>query len=361
MKLKQLQIENYRNIESACFVPDDGLTVIAGLNGQGKTNLIESIFLLTGSKSFRTSKDIDLIKQDKELSRIIGKTLSDKKENDISIVVEGGKEGRKGRYAKINGVDYGRATNIAGVFTAVVFEPNHLSLVKSGPDGRRKFIDAALCQLYPSYITVLRRFTRALTQKNALLRRYYSIYDADTQLDVFDIELAQSGEEITKRRKEWVENIAKKAQMFYKELSSDAEKLNVNFLAGADLGTLQDVLYHARERDIKTGYSTKGPQREDFEVSLNDKKARIFGSQGQQRSCVLALKLAEAELAKDISGQHPVLLLDDVLSELDEGRKEYLLSKVEGKQSFISCCDASVFEKTAGKLVYIHNGKLKEN
>lgn len=358
MKLNSLFVENIRNIEKAEFIPDKEITVIAGLNGQGKTNLLESIWLLTGSKSFRGSKDIELVKHNQEYGKITGEIQTKSRESKIEITVSGTLKKAKGRFAKVNGVDYGRAVQTAGIFNAVVFEPGHLHLVKGGPDNRRRFVDAALCQLYPGYIDILRRFNRALTQKNSLLKKYSYTSDADSILDVFDIELQGTGEEITKRRKEYLDSAGSSAENYYAEISGDAEKMKIKFCPCCEPGYLGELLRYSRNRDIRVGYSTSGPQREDFEVSLDDKNARTYASQGQRRSIVLSLKLAEAGQILEATGEHPVMLLDDVLSELDIGRQNYLLSRMEGKQSFITACDDSILKKTGGKVVFMNEGSL---
>lgn len=358
MRLESLLVQNCRNIEEIYFTPDPELTVIAGKNGQGKTNLLECIWLLTGSKSFRGSKDIELVKRGKLFGRIEGDTVTDQKQNAIELIIAGSESHKKGRKAKINGVDYGRATSIAGTFTAVVFDPGHLTLIKGGPEGRRKFLDAALCQLYPGYIGILRRFTRALSQKNALLKKYYQTPDADGILDVFDTEIAITGEEISRRRKEYLSIAGPAAENFYAEISDGAEVLTLSYLENCEQGGLFSLLREKRHVDIRVGFSTSGPQREDFEALLNNQSVRIFGSQGQQRSVVLSLKLAEAAHAKEISGEHPVLLLDDVLSELDEKRQAYLLSRIHGKQSFVTTCDPSAFGRAGGKVITLEKGEL---
>ena len=360
MRLDSLQVQNYRNIENASFTPDPQLTVIAGQNGQGKTNLLESIWLLTGSKSFRGSKDLEMVKRDALFGKIEGAGVSQNKTNNIEILVAGAENPKKGRFAKINGVDYGRATSIAGTFTAVVFDPGHLSLTKGGPEGRRKFLDAALCQLYPGYIGILRRFTRAISQKNALLKKYYQTADADSILDVFDAEIAASGEEISRRREDYLLSAGPAAEQFYKEISDGAELLQIQYERSCEAGGLEELLKRKRSTDVRAGFSTTGPQREDFETLLDSQSARAFGSQGQQRSIVLSLKLAEAAMALEVSGEHPVLLLDDVLSELDETRQAYLLSRMSGKQSFVTTCDPAAFNRTAGKIVTVQAGKVNE-
>lgn len=358
MQLKELAVVDFRNIQNASLIFEKELTVISGDNGQGKTSLLESIFLLTGSKSFRGAKDLELVRHQADFAKVKGTTIEPDRENTIELLIEGGQSGRRGRFAQVNGVDYGRATAIAGKFTAVVFEPNHLSLIKSGPEGRRKFLDAALCQLYPNYISVLRRYNRALVQKNALLRKYYESQDADALLDAFDAELSGSGTEITQKRLQYLQYLSPISEAFYSDLSRGQEKMQIHFSPSSEKDELLEKLQQARKRDIHAGFSTVGPHREDFEVIIKEKSARTYGSQGQQRSGVLSLKLAESEVAYKITGEKPVLLLDDVLSELDEGRQSYLLSQMHGIQSFVSCCDASVFQKTSGQIVHVQEGKF---
>lgn len=368
MKLNKLHVQNFRNIQEEILVPDSLLTIIAGDNGQGKTNLLESIWLLTGSKSFRSSKDMELIEQGFAYSKIAGIIEENDGDNtgensfnkEINIHICTGKETKKGRFAKVNGVDFGRAAAIAGIFTAVVFEPDHLSLVKSGPEGRRRFLDAALCQLYPGYLGILRRFTKALSQKNALLRKYFTYPDADSILDAYDAAIVASGEEITKRRREYLSIVGNEAENFYSDLTQNKEKLEIRFMPSCDEGKLADLLQSRRSNDIRAGYSTAGPQREDFEAIVNGRSARNFGSQGQQRSVVLSLKLAEAVRVKQVTGNHPVMLLDDVLSELDTERQSYLLGKMEGKQTFVTTCDEGAYRRAGGKIVRIKNGIVVE-
>lgn len=358
MNLHSIEVQNFRNITEAELFADPILTVIAGENGQGKTNLLESIWLLTGSKSFRGAKDMDLVKQGEDFSRISGKTETTEKTNQIELLVSSPTSGKRGRSAKVNGVDYGRATAIAGIFTAVVFHPGHLRLVQGGPEGRRKFLDAALCQLYPNYINLYRRFTRALTQKNAVLKKYYSIPDADSLLDAFDEEMIVTGEEISNRRSDYLAMAGPFATQLYAELSQKAETLEIVFFPCAEKGSLAQAIRKARSTDIRAGFCTVGPHREDFETYINEKSARVYGSQGQQRSAVLCLKLAEAACANEVTGEHPVMLLDDVLSELDEKRQGYLLNRMQGKQTFVTTCDISAFGRTAGKIIEVENGKI---
>ncbi len=359
MRLNALEIHNFRNIEQASFSPHPQLTVIAGENGQGKTNLLEAVFLLTGSKSFRAAKDLELVRRGELNSQLTGKAEDGQTQSEIAITIFGVGAAKKGRYAKINGVDYGRATAIAGRFTAVVFAPGHLSLVKAGPEGRRRFLDAALCQLYPGYVGILRRYLRALAQKNALLKKYRETPDADALLDIFDSELAESGREISQRRGEYLQHMAPAAEQFYSQLSKGRETLNIEFLACCGDGDIEGLLKRCRNRDLRAGFCTAGPHREDFEALIDGESARVYGSQGQQRSVVLSLKLAEAQRAKEVSGQHPVMLLDDVLSELDENRQSFLLAGMQGKQNFLTTCDAAPLKHCGGQVVFMEAGRLQ--
>lgn len=358
MRLESLRVQNFRNLCQQGFEADPELTVISGQNGQGKTNLLECVWLLTGSKSFRGSRDVDLVQHGEEFARIEGNALCAAQPKKIEIAIGGAESDKRGRSAKVNGVSYPRATAIAGIFTAVVFDPGHLSLVKGGPEGRRRFLDAALCQLYPGYVATLRRFARALTQKNALLKKYRVTPDADFLLDTFDSELAFTGEEITTRRNEYLAKAGPLARQIYSEISGGAEEIRLVFLPCCEKGGLQALMKQSRPADIKAGFCTAGPHREDFETFLSESSAKAYGSQGQQRSVALSLKLAEAGNAHLITGDHPVLLLDDVLSELDESRQHYLLSKMSGKQSFVTTCDATAFKRTAGKIVVMEKGEI---
>lgn len=358
MKLLSLYVENFRNIEDIQLAVENELTLITGQNGQGKTSLLEAIWMLTGGKSFRGGKDLELVRQGKELGRVSGNVQGFSRPEEIEVTVYGEYSPKKGRFARVNGVDYGRASEIAGHFTAVVFYPDHLRLVKGSPEGRRKFIDAALCQLYPGYLSILRRYGRALAQKNALLKQYHKTPDADALLDAFDAELAADGFEMIRRRKEFTEKTGKIAEKYYEEITNHTETGIFTYSPCCVQEQLSAYIYEARPRDIRAGFATAGPHREDLEITINEKPARAFASQGQQRSAVLCLKLAEAAYMAEVTKEHPVMLLDDVLSELDETRKEYLLYKMGGMQSFITSCTNEAGQKTKGEILRIKAGKI---
>ena len=341
------------------FEPGEFLTVISGDNGQGKTNLLESVWLLSGAKSFRGSKDGELIKNGCSSAHIKGEVDGDgdKKVFEIAIYGEGAE--KKGRYAKINGVDYGRASGIAGRFFAVVFAPSHLNLIKGSPDVRRRFLDAALCQLYPKYINLHSRYTRALMQKNILLKRTRTHAFVVDQLDAFDKDIIECGFEIVRRRREYVTRLKPFIEKNYNSISNGAENILVRYMNDtADINAFAKGVQQARTQDLYAGFSTFGPHRDDIELLLNGADAKVYASQGQQRSAVLSIKLAEAEQILDVAGANPVMLLDDVLSELDGRRQEFLLSKIENKQVLITGCDPKLFGSHTGKHIVISGGEI---
>ena len=370
MRLLSLEVRNYRNIAAAQLQPGRELTVICGNNGQGKTNLLEAIWLLTGGKSFRGGKDAELVRRGETFAVLEAVTQRARQEDQepddptrIRMTVGTPEASRPGRYASVNGLAPKRAASLAGSFPAVVFDPGHLSLVKGAPEGRRKFLDAALCQLYPGYLTSYRRYVRALQQKNALLRHSQTGQERPyaekcALLDVLNAELAVQGEVIQKRRRDYLALLGPIACSNYAELSRGAERMTVQYLAQFEPGGLADLLRQRRNEELRAGQSLCGIHREDLELLLDGQPAKVFASQGQQRSVVLSLKMAEAAAAAQITGEHPVLLLDDVLSELDDGRKQYLLTRMKEKQTFVTSCDDAAFLKTDGEVYRMNGGVL---
>ena len=329
MRLLSLEVANYRNIAAAQLEPGRELTVICGNNGQGKTNLLEAIWLLTGGKSFRGGKDAELVRRGETfavLEAVTQRTRQEDQEPDepanVRITVGTPDAQRPGRYASVNGSPPKRAAGLAGSFPAVVFDPGHLSLVKGAPEGRRRFLDAALCQL--------------------------------------NVELAAQGEAIQKRRREYLALLTPLACANYAELSHGAERMAVRYAAQFEPGGLSALLKQRQNEELRAGQSLCGIHREDVELLLDDQPAKVFASQGQQRSVVLSLKMAEAAAAARITGEHPVLLLDDVLSELDEGRKQYLLTRMKEKQTFVTSCDDTAFLKTDGEVYRMNGGVLSK-
>ncbi len=244
-----------------------------------------------------------------------------------------------------------------------MFEPDLLSLVKGGPDGRRRFLDSALCQVYRPYLVALRRYMRLTAQKNALLKSYDITPNGGVLLDTYDEQLAEYGALIMDHRCKFLAAAAPIAAQNYKDISHGAETLELHYQMCTPAPTadaLLEKLHAMRPAELRAGFCLAGPHREDLEILLDGQPARIYGSQGQQRSCVLAMKLAEATVVGDLFGEHPVLLLDDVLSELDDERQTYLLTRMGEHQTIVTTCDTAAFARTNGKIVMVKGGTVAE-
>ena len=351
MRVERLKLNNFRNIENAEFSFDEKINVISGENAQGKTNIIESIWLFCGAKSFRFTKDSSFVKfgerkGETEMDFISGSVL-----HNAKIVFS------EKRTAELDGNELKGASELAGFFKAVVFSPADLSLVGGGPDKRRKFLDLSIGQLYPGYIEMLRSYTRAVMQRNKLIKEYKYDPSVSIMLDVFEDEIAERGSKITEYRKKFLERLNKFVPSIYSGLSSGREDIKSLYVANTEPNMLKETLKEGRYQDSLLGVTSAGPHRDDIDLLINGISARAYGSQGQKRSVAIALKLASLNVFGDISGEYPVCLLDDVLSELDEARQNYILNHVKDWQTFITCCDSSsVTRLMSGKVFSIKDG-----
>jgi len=367
MRLNELQIKNYRNLENSIFKFNSNINYIYGDNAQGKTNLLETIWMLTGTRSFRGSKDSQIIKFEKQYAGLIGKFLTQEIVQEIKINFAQGK-----RKIFLNGVAKRNPSEAIGKFRSVLFSPIHLSLVKDGPDNRRKFLDAAICQLKPTYTKTVIEYSQTLKHRNALLKNVLKNRDDRYLIDVWDQKLSILGSKVIKQRLSYLTQFLLKLKELYLEISGNKEFLEITYVPtitkdASDFYSekeLQESFFSLLKNkeliDIKLGYTSIGPHKDELKITLNGKSLRHFGSQGQQRSVVLAMKLAEASVLEKEIQDSPVILLDDVMSELDDYRKEYLISKIKNKQVFITGCDASLskrfnkaskFQILGGKLV----------
>ena len=360
MKINSIEIENFRNIEKLKLNFED-VNIIWGENAQGKTNLIEAIYLFTGSKSFRGVRDKELVKfgEKKAELKIDFENKSRKQNAELSIM------GR--RTAKLNEIEKKSVTALGDELKAVIFSPVHLSMVKDGPIERRKFIDNSLCQLKSNYRSVLKEYNRCLAQRNMLLKDIKNKFNLEDMLYIWDKNLAKSGAKIIYQREKYVEALLPFATEIFDGLSKGREKIDLRLNCGFECKnlTVSEIeneftkqLISNRNNDLINKITTVGPHRDDMEILINGKSARLYGSQGQQRSCVLALKLAEASLLKEMTDDEPLALLDDVMSELDESRQDYILNHIKNWQVFITCCDANtVLRLKKGKTFHIENGR----
>jgi DNA replication and repair protein RecF len=360
--VNKLTLKNYRNIKDLVLKPSKGINIIFGENAQGKTNLIEALWLFTGCKSFRTSKDSELVSFNEDFSVAELEFFAFEREQTAKIVNE------KKRKAFLNGVELSSPSKLIGEFTTVVFSPVHLSLIKDGPAARRRFIDVALCQLKPRYAAFLQKYNKALQQRNFLLKDIQYHSELLDTLDVWDERLCQLATPIIKERLEYIKILTPASKEVYNGLSDGKEEMGIIYKSEADFnGLSEDEIYfklrelvkNSRKEDIIQKSTSIGPHRDDIEITVNGLSARSFGSQGQQRSCAIALKLGEAEIVSSFTGEKPVALLDDVMSELDESRQDYILNKIKDWQVFITCCDENqVLRLCEGKTFEMKDGRL---
>ncbi len=356
MRIRRLAFDRFRNLAPAELVADGGINVLYGDNAQGKTNLLEAMWLFTGGKSFRGAKDASLVQKGEELARLELDFFAQGRDQTATLLLQ------KGRQASLNGVKLKSGSQLAGTFRAVVFSPSDLTLVKDGPGERRRFLDVAICQLWPKYRTVYQSYLRAVTQRNALLKdaRFHSqLFD---MLAVYETEIAQKGARLVSYRKRYLDRLTPFAQEIYSGMAGGRERLALAY-EGVDGGDTPEGLFAAlkaaRREDMATAMTSVGPHRDDLALSVDGLDARQFASQGQQRSIVLALKLAEAAVLRDVAGEQPVALLDDVMSELDGLRQDYILNHIRDWQVFLTVCDRAALRRmTTGAVFRVESGRL---
>ncbi len=363
MIVSGIHLENFRNYEEVNLSPVPGLNILYGNNGQGKTNVIEAVNMCACARSHRTSKDVELIRHGSSFYNIdlkyyasYAEVLDDAYEESVGIrykrLVTVGNEFK--RELTKDGISVPRVVDFVGTFHAVIFAPEDLSLVKDGPAVRRRFLDLLLSQIKPSYFQNLQLFSRILKQRNTLLKQFrdlgksLDLFQAE-QLSMWDEEFARVAANLIMDRLQLIDKLSFWAGDIHKKISGGLEKLRLVYrtLSGVTIDLQQaDIvdnvfqrLKKTRNEDIFRGSTSSGPHRDDFDLLINDFTLKSFGSQGQQRTAVLALKMAELEIIRHQVNEAPVLLLDDVLSELDIGRREHLLNSLQHVQIFVTCTD----------------------
>ncbi len=357
MKISKIEINNFRNIESMTLEPSRKTNIIYGMNAQGKTNLIEAVWMFSGLKSFRGAHDKELLKFGCDSAKLKLQYMGSGLENTAEINIA------EKRSFKINGVELKSPAEMTEESNIVVFSPDQLSIIKDGPSLRRGFINTAISSIYKTYGENLKKYNRILQQRNAVLKdAKYSRYIYDMIVD-YDNVLAAYGEKIVTARKRYIERIMEFLPNILGGLTNKREFVICSYKTeGLSEGSADEIkqrLRETREEDISAGSTSVGPHRDDLYFTINDIDVRSFGSQGQQRSVMLALKLAEAELMAEISGEKPIALLDDVMSELDPQRQDYILNHIKNWQVFITCCEPSSIERLeGGKTFNIEGGKI---
>lgn len=366
MKLKSIFLRNYRNYEKAEIIPTDTFNIIYGNNAQGKTNIIEAVFLCASGRSHRTSKDSELVRYGSDFFEIRVVFTRDNRDEEIQITFSS-KERKK---IRINEVPQKKIGNLMGHLNAVIFAPEDLLVIKQGPSERRRFMDITMSQLRPSYFYDLQQYTKILLQRNNLLKELAVKKDAADTLDVWDQHLIKTGSRIMKARMDFIKRLDILAERRHERLTNCSEKLDLiydpsfNVDKGSEYSEIELAfitnLKKSRDKEVIRGMTLVGPHRDDIDIVLNGESTKIYASQGQQRTAVLSMKFAEIDLMKEESGEYPVLLLDDVLSELDDSRKEYLLDNIEGIQTLITSTEKRFFSRNSeeASFFYVENGKI---
>lgn len=339
MIIKSLELANFRNYETLDIHFDKGTNILYGDNAQGKTNILEAIYVSATTKSHKGSKDKEIIHFDKEEAHI--RTYLEKE--DIEYKVDMHLRKNKSKGIAIDGNKIKKAADLMGLLNIVFFSPEDLAIIKNGPSERRRFADMELCQLDSFYLYNLNHYNKIINQRNKLLKDMYFNPGLKETLNIWDSQLVSFGSKIIERRRVFIEQLNEIIYGIHKKLSGDKEELIIHYEPDVEIDSFEDALKKSQEKDMKLKQTHVGPHRDDFSFMAENIDIRKFGSQGQQRTAALSLKLSEIELVKKITKDTPVLLLDDVLSELDSNRQNYLLNSIGDIQTIITCTGLDEF------------------
>ena len=364
MNVESIRLINFRNYNNLNIKLNNETNIFIGNNAQGKTNLLESIYICATGRSFRTNRDKEIINLNKNQAYIGAKIKVNGTEKFIEIKMDRNKQKR----IRINRVELKNFRELHSGLNVVVFSPDDLKLIKDGPGERRNFLDASISQIKPIYKHNINRYNKILFQRNNLLKSNKTKSDTLKLLEIFDLQLTKVGVEIIISRYKFIRELSKIAENIHKNLTLKKERLTINYISNIDLTQEnkdimeKDFITKLKlniNKDLALGTTEIGPHRDDMEIKINNMNARTFASQGQQRTIVLSIKLSEVEIIKLDKGNYPVLLLDDVFSELDEERRKYLTMSFNGKQTIITSTDLmdlGKIEEINKSIFYIKDG-----
>ena len=370
MYCKKINVRGFRNIEEAEVSFSEGVNILVGENAQGKTNLLEAVFYPSVGRSFRGAHTPEMIGFGKKSAEILIDFRDSKRDQNIKVTLFKDKQ----RKIEKNGIKMDKLSDIVGSFRAVLFCPEHLSMIKDGPSERRVYMDMAISRMYPMYMHSLQKYSYILKQRNALIKGAYNDRRAfDATVELWSAQLAHEAAIIAEARLKFVRRVSGHVADIFAEMTGEREipTLRYNGCSGQAEDEYLDreateekyfsLLMSSHDREIAIGSTLYGIHKDDLDIFLNGKSARLFASQGQQRSLALALKLAEGEICCEEFGDNPVFLFDDVLSELDETRRDYLVHKIHGKQVIITSCEAGLFSGMDGvKRIRVESGEYFE-
>ena len=353
MWIKKIKIKNFRNYESEEINLEKNINIFYGQNAQGKTNIIESIFLCSLGKSFRTKKDKEMIKLNEQ--NAVVEVEYEKSDRDGKIKIEIGN--KKNIY--LNGIKIKKLSELLGNLNIVIFTPDDINILKGGPQNRRRFLDIMISQLRPNYMHILNLYIKTMEQRNNYLRQIKEEHKDENLLEIWDEKLAEYAIKIYEYRKEFIEKIIKKLDIIHKNITNGEEQIELEYVTECDSKEKYlKLLKERRKLDIIKGFTTKGVHRDDFVIYINKKDIKIFGSQGQNRTAMLSLKLAELQVIYDEIGEYPILLLDDFMSELDKTRRKNFLENIEGTQVIITGTEKLDIENLEYLEYNVSNGKV---
>ena len=353
MWIKKIKIKNFRNYESEEINLEKNINIFYGQNAQGKTNIIESIFLCSLGKSFRTKKDKEMIKLNEQNALV--EVEYEKSDRDGKIKIEIGN--KKNIY--LNGIKIKKLSELLGNLNIVIFTPDDINILKGGPQNRRRFLDIMISQLRPNYMHILNLYIKTMEQRNNYLRQIKEEHKDENLLEIWDEKLAEYAIKIYEYRKEFIEKIIKKLDIIHKNITNGEEQIELEYVTECDSKEKYlKLLKERRKLDIIKGFTTKGVHRDDFMIYINKKDIKIFGSQGQNRTAMLSLKLAELQVIYDEIGEYPILLLDDFMSELDKTRRKNFLENIEGTQVIITGTEKLDIENLKYLEYNVSNGKV---
>lgn len=370
LKILSLSLRNFRNYKWQKVDFDQGVNVIFGHNAQGKSNLLEAINYLSVFSSFRNAKDLEMVKWGESYFFIEG--LVQKNNGEYHLSLGYNRENKK--ILKINGNQQKKISDVLGIFNSVVFSPEDLNIVKAGPSARRRYLDKEMIQLFPSYYYILLQYQKILTQRNNLLKEMRTKKNKREMLEIWNEQLVDYGAKIIKKRLDVLQKLSPLARLTHRKITNGEEELDINYesivlneeniFKNCSLENIKNLFPRELEKyfqqEVYRGISLIGPHRDDLKLTINGIDVRKYGSQGQQRTTALSLKIAELELVKSEIGEYPVLLLDDVMSELDEKRRNHLLIFIGSKvQTFITTTDLD-FKQKDGKFICVSQGIIKE-
>ncbi|MBO4863505.1 MAG: DNA replication/repair protein RecF [Eubacterium sp.] len=357
MYIESLALNNFRNYNNLDINFSDHINILYGDNAQGKTNILEAIYLAATTKSHRGSKDKEIIGFGQEESHI----RLNLKKKDVGHRIDMHLRKNQSKGVAIDSIPIRRSTELFGLINIIMFSPEDLSVVKNGPGERRRFMDMEICQLSRIYYSNLLKYNKILDQRNSLLKRMYFDKSAEDTLDVWDDQLVETGNSIISERRNFIEMINDIIRDIHQKITSGKEDIEIKYEPNIDEKSFAKVLKNKRQLDIKNTVTMTGPHRDDFGIYINGNDVRVYGSQGQQRTAALSLKLAEIELVKKIINDNPILLLDDVMSELDSKRRDSLLEGIGDIQTIITCTgyDDFIRQRVAVDKIYkISDGRI---